>query len=107
MAELNSSETISTVCPYCGVGCGMKLLVEQNRIVKVEGDRDHPANFGKLCTKGATCAVTVPTADRLAYAQVRASRDQVPAPVPLDQAIRITAQRLRRIIDLHGPDAVS
>jgi sulfite reductase (NADPH) flavoprotein alpha-component len=85
----------------------MKLLVEQNRIVKVEGDRDHPANFGKLCTKGATCAVTVPTADRLAYAQVRASRDQVPAPVPLDQAIRITAQRLRRIIDLHGPDAVS
>ena len=107
MPDPKSSHIVSTVCPYCGVGCGMMLHVSDNKIVKVEGDRNHPANHGKLCTKGANCAMTVPTEDRLARAYTRRLRDSAPAPVPLDEAIRTTAQRLRAIIDLHGPDAVS
>jgi sulfite reductase (NADPH) flavoprotein alpha-component len=98
---------VSTVCPYCGVGCGMLLHVANNKIVKVEGDRNHPANYGKLCTKGANCAITVPTEDRLARAYTRRLRDSAPAPAPLEEAISATARRLRAIIDLHGPDAVS
>jgi len=107
MPDLKQSKPVSTVCPYCGVGCGMVLHVEDNKIVKVEGDRNHPANYGKLCTKGAHCAVTVPTHDRLSRAHMRRLRDAPPAPVSLEEAIRATAQRLRAIIDLHGPDAVS
>ncbi len=58
-ARMTSSSTpavVRTVCPYCGVGCGMKLHVAGDRVVKVEGDKDHPTNFGRLCTKGATSA---------------------------------------------------
>ena len=107
MAEPRYSNIVSTVCPYCGVGCGMLLYTEKGKIVKVEGDRSHPANFGKLCTKGANCAVTVPSKDRLDRAYTRSLREEAPQAVPLDQAIQTTAARLRSIIDLHGPDAVA
>ena len=43
-----------STCPYCGVGCGVIIESEQGRIVNVKGDPDHPANFGRLCTKGST-----------------------------------------------------
>ena len=85
----------------------MVLYANKDRIVKVEGDRSHPANFGKLCTKGANCAITVASDDRLAYAHARSLREEAPARVPLDEAIRTTAQRLRAIIELHGPHAVA
>jgi sulfite reductase (NADPH) flavoprotein alpha-component len=101
------SNIVSSVCPYCGVGCGMILYVDGNKIVKVEGDRSHPANQGKLCTKGANCAIPVPADDRLTQAHVRRLREEKPTAVPLAEAIRTTAQRLKKIIELHGPDAVS
>ena len=52
---------VRTVCGYCGVGCGMVLDVARQddgplKVIKVSGDRDHPANAGRLCTKGATGA---------------------------------------------------
>ncbi|MGC3992360.1 MAG: nitrate reductase [Chthoniobacteraceae bacterium] len=107
MPELNATKAISTICPYCGVGCGMILHVAENRIVKVEGDKRHPANYGKLCTKGASCALPVPANDRLTRAQLRGARDEAMAAVPLEQAIQATAERLGKIIREHGPDAVS
>lgn len=107
MSDPKNSKIVPTVCPYCGVGCGMILHVEKNKIVKVEGDRTHPANHGKLCTKGANCAITVPANDRLTQAHVRRLRDAAPEPVPLEDAITVTARRLRAIIDLHGPDSVA
>ena len=45
---------VRTTCPYCGVGCGVVIRSEGERIIGVHGDVDHPANFGRLCTKGAT-----------------------------------------------------
>ena len=42
-----STRSVKTVCPYCGVGCGMILQVENNRVVKVLGDPEHPANVGR------------------------------------------------------------
>ncbi|MBU2288939.1 MAG: hypothetical protein KKC85_21255, partial [Gammaproteobacteria bacterium] len=50
-------QTHST-CPYCGVGCGVIIHSEGERIVGVEGDPGHPANFGRLCTKGSTLHLT-------------------------------------------------
>ena len=52
-----SRETRST-CPYCGVGCGVLIRTQGPTIVDVRGDPDHPANFGRLCTKGSTLHLT-------------------------------------------------
>jgi sulfite reductase (NADPH) flavoprotein alpha-component len=98
---------VKTVCPYCGVGCGMLLHVLDGRVLKSEGDPEHPANYGKLCTKGVTCAQTLHTADRLSRAHLRRVRTEQPQPVALDQAITHIAKQLRATIDLHGPDAIA
>ena len=100
-------QNIRTVCPYCGVGCGMILQVENRRIVKVIGDKEHPANFGRLCTKGISCAEPLTAPDRLAYAQARAHRNLPMEKIPMDAALAQTAARLRKIIGQHGPDAVA
>src|SRR2546428_1216997 len=42
---------LKTMCPYCGVGCGLLARVEAGRVVKVKGDPEHPANFGDVCAK--------------------------------------------------------
>ena len=91
----------------------MYLHVENGRATRVSGDREHPANFGSLCTKGSTVHQTIHTADRLAHAQRRRPGWQTPGQpgaferVPLDVALDGVADGLRRIIDAHGPDAVA
>ena len=102
-----TAHSVKTVCPYCGVGCGMILQVENNRVVKVTGDPEHPANFGRLCTKGNTVALTLGSADRLAAAYVRSVKNSERERVPLDIALKETAARLQKIISEHGPDAVA
>jgi NADPH-dependent sulfite reductase flavoprotein alpha-component len=102
-----ASSSVKTVCPYCGVGCGMLLHVEDGEVAKVSGDPDHPANAGRLCTKGSSAHVALRGPGRLRDAYVRRARGQDPAPLPRPQAVAETARRLRAIIDAHGPDAVS
>ena len=51
------TETRST-CSYCGVGCGVIIEAEGAQITGVRGDPEHPANFGRLCTKGSTLHLT-------------------------------------------------
>lgn len=99
--------TVDTVCPYCGVGCGMTLHVEREQVVKITGNRDHPSNFGRLCTKGSSAHIALRQSGRLEHAYVRARRGQDPTPRPMTDTLRDTAARLRAIIDAHGPDAVS
>ncbi|MGX1806151.1 molybdopterin-dependent oxidoreductase [Nocardia sp. NPDC055321] len=100
-----------TVCSYCGVGCGITLELhngpEGQRIRKVAGDKAHPANGGRLCTKGGSHADMMAADGRLSTAQVRAERGAAPEPVAVDIAIADTATRLRALVDEHGPDAVS
>ncbi|MCK8672135.1 bifunctional nitrate reductase/sulfite reductase flavoprotein subunit alpha [Rhodococcus sp. HM1] len=105
--------TVKTACSYCGVGCGMVLDVETDavtgtrRVLKAYGDKDHPTNFGRLCTKGATSAEMLAAGGRLETAYRRGERGADPVPVPVAAAITETARRLRSIVDTHGPDAVS
>jgi assimilatory nitrate reductase catalytic subunit len=70
-------ETRST-CPYCGVGCGVIIESDGAQITGVRGDPDHPANFGRLCTKGSTLHLTASPAVqqtcRLLQPQWRAER---------------------------------
>ena len=55
---------VRTTCPYCGVGCGVAGKVE-GRSLTVEGDKAHPANFGRLCSKGGALGSTVAMDGRL------------------------------------------
>ncbi|MFG2461909.1 molybdopterin-dependent oxidoreductase [Streptomyces sp. NPDC048523] len=103
---------VRTVCSYCGVGCGLVLDIGtgpdgRRTVLKASGDKEHPANFGKLCTKGATTADLLAAPGRLATALVRPERGEEPAPEAVGAAITETARRLREIVDEHGPDAVS
>ncbi|WP_435592588.1 molybdopterin-dependent oxidoreductase [Nocardia sp. bgisy118] len=105
------ANTVRTVCSYCGVGCGITLeldgAADGRRIRKATGDKDHPANGGRLCTKGGSHADMIAAGGRLTTALVRAERGSAAQPVPLDDAIAETARRLRALVDEHGPDAVA
>jgi sulfite reductase (NADPH) flavoprotein alpha-component len=102
-----AAQNFRSVCPYCGVGCGIVMRVENGRVTKVIGDKEHPANFGRLCSKGLTCAEPLTAPDRLSSAFARQNRAEKLQPLPLDAALAQTAARLRQIIAQHGPDAVA
>ncbi|MEV4945677.1 molybdopterin-dependent oxidoreductase [Streptomyces sp. NPDC053755] len=106
------AEQVRTVCSYCGVGCGMLLDIGRGpdgrrTVLKATGDKDHPANAGRLCTKGATTADVLSAPGRLTTALVRADRESRPVPVGTNEALADTARRLREIVEEHGPDAVA
>ncbi|MEZ0209856.1 MAG: molybdopterin-dependent oxidoreductase [Methylophilus sp.] len=104
---------MKSVCPYCGVGCGIVMEVEDDlatktrRVIKVYGDKQHPTNYGRLCTKGSTCIQAIAESGRLEYAYVRPGRGQESVRTGMDEAIKETARRLRGILDEHGPDAIA
>lgn len=102
-----TTSQIKSVCPYCGVGCGIVLDVKDGKVVKVTGDKQHPSNFGRLCTKGSTSAQALAESGRLEHAYLRNERRQEPARVSAEHAIRETARRLREILDAHGPGALA
>ena len=102
-------ETRST-CPYCGVGCGVIIESAGGQITQVRGDPDHPANFGRLCTKGSTLHLTATPAviqhQRLLYPMHRPQRGAAPERRTWDEATSAIARQLHRVIDAHGADAV-
>ncbi len=98
--------SVKSVCPYCGVGCGIVMEVDGGKLVKVSGDKSHPTNFGRLCTKGSTCIQPVASSGRAAKPFVP-RQDGSDEGLTMDAAITRTAQGLRAIMDAHGPDAVS
>lgn len=99
-----------TTCPYCGVGCGVIVESDGRQITGVRGDPDHPANFGRLCSKGstlhlsATAAVTRQT--RLLQPMLRTQRGAAPQRIGWDAALDLVADRFAGIVRSHGPDAV-
>mgnify|MGYP002133873783 FL=1 len=103
------AETKST-CPYCGVGCGVVIESDGTQITGVRGDPDHPANFGRLCSKGATLHLTASAAitrqARLLRPLQRLQRGQPPQASRWDAALPAIANQLGDIIERHGPDAV-
>jgi assimilatory nitrate reductase catalytic subunit len=102
-------ETRST-CPYCGVGCGVIIESQGDQITNVRGDPDHPANFGRLCTKGSTLHLTatveVTRQARLLHPMLRGQRGGTPAQVTWDRALDLATDRFAGMIAAHGPDAV-
>jgi len=91
----------ATTCPYCGVGCGVSGLAGEGRALSVAGDASHPANLGRLCSKGTALAATVSLEGRLL--RPRIGEREVGWP----EAIGLVARRFRETIARHGPDSVA
>ena len=91
---------VRTTCPYCGVGCGV-LASQKYGKVQVAGDPAHPANFGRLCSKGAALADTLGPEDRLLYPTIRGQR------ASWNEALTHVADGFSRIIREHGREAVA
>ncbi len=100
------SREVQSTCCYCGVGCGVVVAVEGGRIIGVRGDPEHPANFGRLCTKGFTLHLTARPEARAFYPELRRSRAAVRQRVSWDEALDSAADGFADIIRRHGPDAV-
>ena len=102
-------ETKST-CPYCGVGCGVIIESHGPQITGVRGDPSHPANFGRLCTKGSTLHLTasspITLQTRLLQPLRRAQRGDAPQPLSWDAALGLATEKFADTIQQHGPNAV-
>ncbi len=106
---MSTKETKST-CPYCGVGCGVIIESQGTQITGVRGDPDHPANFGRLCTKGSTLHLTasapITLQTRLLQPMRREHRGEAAKAISWDSALDFAATTFAQIITEHGPDAV-
>ena len=106
-----ATSTVDSLCAYCGVGCGMVLHVSAPDgnslplVTKTTGRKDHPTNFGRLCTKGSTTSDMLAAPGRMDKASMRTSRDADRESVGIDHAIGFAARRMRDIVDEHGPDS--
>jgi len=94
-------ETTRTVCPYCGVGCGVLVTREEDGAVSVKGDPEHPANLGRLCSKGSALGDTIGVEGRGLYPQIAGEQ------VSWDAALGKVADAFGRAIAEHGPDSVA
>jgi sulfite reductase (NADPH) flavoprotein alpha-component len=88
------------------VGCGLLLETDGKKILRVSGDKNHPSNFGRLCTKGSTSAQALTDSGRMDAAYMRDQREREPVRTSMEQAIAATAERLLTILDRDGPDAL-
>jgi assimilatory nitrate reductase catalytic subunit len=95
---------VRTTCPYCGVGCGI-LARHDAQGVTIAGDLDHPANFGRLCSKGAALGETLGLEGRLLHPKQRDATGEL-ARADWDAALDSVAHGLKRVIAQDGPDAV-
>lgn len=94
------TRTIKTTCPYCGVGCGVLATAMNDGTLSIQGDPDHPANFGMLCSKGMNLHETVGLEGRLLHPKI----NDVQATWPI--AFETVAKRFKSIIKEHGPQAI-
>jgi assimilatory nitrate reductase catalytic subunit len=97
---------IRTTCPYCGVGCGVLAAPDGRGGAAISGDTEHPANFGRLCSKGAALGETLGLTGRLLHPMLR-QQDGTLARIDWDQALGRVADGFARTIERHGPDAVA
>ena len=111
------SEPIKTLCPYCGVGCGLEVLPpaqsgkatnrdsQGNPLWQIRGDRAHPSSKGKICVKGGTIAESLDK-NRLKYPMMRDSLDQEFKRVSWDQALSRITSRIQEVREKQGADAI-
>jgi assimilatory nitrate reductase catalytic subunit len=94
------ASTVRTTCPYCGVGCGV-LARSAAGSAEISGDPEHPANRGRLCSKGMALGETLGLTGRLLYPEIRGQR------VRWDHALDYVSAQFGRVLAAHGPEAVA
>ncbi|MBB4864503.1 assimilatory nitrate reductase catalytic subunit [Pseudomonas nitritireducens] len=102
----NRRTTASTCC-YCGVGCGVLIEHDDERILGVQGDPQHPANFGRLCSKGSTLHLTGDAAARAQFPELRLGKGLSRSRTDWDTALEHAAGVFAETIREHGPDSVA
>jgi len=95
------TQPVRTTCAYCGVGCGISATVTGPRTVEIRGDTEHPANTGRLCSKGTHLGETTSLEGRLLHPMIEGKR------ASWDKALSLVARRFARTIAEHGPDSVA
>ncbi|MBD3609897.1 MAG: molybdopterin-dependent oxidoreductase [Gammaproteobacteria bacterium] len=95
------SKIIKTTCPYCGVGCGVLASVENDGRATIKGDPEHPANYGRLCSKGSALADTIDLDERLLTPVVNGYSSD------WEDSLNLVASKFNDIIHQHGPDSVA
>src|SRR5262245_3052273 len=100
-SALSRAAPTRTTCAYCGVGCGLIADRERDGKMTVTGDPDHPANYGKLCSKGSALGETLSPDRRLLHPVVYGRR------ASWDLALDVTAAKFKTAIAEHGPDSVA
>jgi assimilatory nitrate reductase catalytic subunit len=93
--------TVRTTCPYCGVGCGILATRQPDGQVKIAGDPEHPATFGRLCSKGLVLGETMGLEQRQLYPLINGARTS------WEDAIAKVADGFRETIAQHGPESVA
>ncbi len=96
---------VPTHCPYCGVQCGMNLLVEENKVVGFEPRYDFPVNEGKLCPKGVTAYLQIHHPDRLLQPLIK--RDGEFQHASWDEALTLITNKFKEIQAKYGKDAIA
>ncbi|HTX43695.1 MAG TPA: molybdopterin-dependent oxidoreductase, partial [Methanocella sp.] len=96
---------VPTICPYCGVGCGINLVVKDGKLAGVEPWKRNPVNEGKLCPKGNACHEFVHSEDRLRKPLIRKDGKLVEA--SWEEALGLMADRLRETSRKYGPDSLA
>ena len=107
MINIKELKETKSTCPYCGVGCGVVIGSQGKQIVSVKGDPTHPANFGRLCTKGATLHLTTAIDNRALYPEMRLTREATRKRVSWDVSLDFLAEKFAQTIEKHGPDSVA
>ena len=97
----HADRVIPSICPYCGVGCGQRVFVEDERITNIEGDPDSPISEGCLCPKGAATFQLVTGAHRQDRVLYRRPGGTAWEPIALETAMDMVADRVRRTRDAH------
>jgi assimilatory nitrate reductase catalytic subunit len=105
-APSNTPPLVRTTCPYCGVGCGVLASPDGHGGAMISGDPDHPANFGRLCSKGSALGDTLGLNTRLLHPMLRQT-DATYTRTDWDTALDQVADGFRRIIERDGPDAIA
>jgi assimilatory nitrate reductase catalytic subunit len=95
------SAPVRTTCAYCGVGCGIVATPTHTGGVRIQGDPDHPANHGRLCSKGTHLGETVGLEGRLLHPMIGKRR------ASWDRALDLVARKFRETIARHGPESVA
>ncbi len=97
--KLKGTKESSTICPYCGVGCGLIVSTRDGKVINIEGDPDHPINQGTLCSKGSALYQVAVNERRLTRVQYRKAYGTEWEEISWEQAFKMIAQKVKAARD--------